>query len=271
MKLYVTRHGQTAWNEQNIVCGRTDLPLDPTGEQQAKDTACLLADKHIDRVVCSPMLRARQTAAPILQGRGIPLEIEPRLIEQDYGIYEGASRFDEGFLSHKRSFCDRYPQGESHMLTARRVYACLEDWARRYPEETILMVCHGGICRVIESYFNDMGNEEFFLFAMGNCEIREYDMPKPAAPSHAVKFYGSSICRDCRDTLWLFEERGFTDFDYIDITATTPNLREFLALRDHDPALQESRQAGGIGIPTFVLADGTVTRDAEHVLKLAGK
>ena len=39
MKFYVTRHGQTAWNRENLVCGITDLPLDETGREQARQTA----------------------------------------------------------------------------------------------------------------------------------------------------------------------------------------------------------------------------------------
>ena len=41
MKFYVTRHGQTAWNRENLVCGITDLPLDETGREQARQTAAL--------------------------------------------------------------------------------------------------------------------------------------------------------------------------------------------------------------------------------------
>ena len=63
MKFYVTRHGQTAWNRENLVCGITDLPLDETGREQARQTAQKLKDTHLDRVIVSPLLRARQTAA----------------------------------------------------------------------------------------------------------------------------------------------------------------------------------------------------------------
>ena len=51
-----------------------------------------------------PICRARQTAALISQGRDLPMTIDPRIREQNYGIYEGASRFDEGFLNNKKSF-----------------------------------------------------------------------------------------------------------------------------------------------------------------------
>ena len=179
MKFYVTRHGQTAWNRENIVCGSTDIPLDETGEAQARRTGELLRDTPLDRVICSPLLRARQTARLICQGRDLPREVDPRLREQDYGVYEGASRFDEGFLQNKRSFATRYPGGESHMSTACRVYGFLEDAARKYPGESVLVVCHGGICRIMENDFHDTTSEGFFLFSMGNCEVREYELGLP--------------------------------------------------------------------------------------------
>ena len=180
MKFYVTRHGQTGWNQQNIVCGITDISLDETGMQQARETAERLRDIHLDRVICSPLLRARQTAELICHGREIPFSVDKRVREQNYGIYEGASRFDSGFLENKKMFAVRYPGGESQMSTARRVYEFLEDTARKYPGESVLVVCHGGVCRVIESYFHDMTNEEYFQFSMGNCEVREYQLELPA-------------------------------------------------------------------------------------------
>lgn len=186
MKFYVTRHGQTAWNRENLVCGITDLPLDETGREQARQTAQKLKDTHLDRVIVSPLLRARQTAELICQGRTLPLSIDARVREQNYGIYEGVSRFDQGFLSHKRSFATRYPGGESHMSTAVRVYSFLEDTARNCPGESVLVVCHGGICRIIESYFHDMTNEEFSssTWATARCGSTSWSCPKERGERH---------------------------------------------------------------------------------------
>ena len=97
MKLYVTRHGETAWNKENKVCGRTDLPLTEKGREQAKETGKKLSGVHFDRVVCSPMLRARETAALICEGREVVIERHRELIEQDYGLCEGADRFETSF------------------------------------------------------------------------------------------------------------------------------------------------------------------------------
>lgn len=176
MKLYVARHGQTQWNLEDRVCGRTDLPLTAVGEAQAEILAEKARNLGITKILVSPMLRARQTAAPISRITGIPLETDNRLIEQNYGIYEGVSRFDEGFLHNKSHFAFRYPGGESMMDVAHRVYSLLEEIKEKYPQETILLVCHGGVCRNIRTYFEDMTNEEYFHYSEENAAFRVYEL-----------------------------------------------------------------------------------------------
>lgn len=81
-----------------------------------------------------------------------------------------------------------------------------------------------------------------------------------------IKFYGSHICSGCREALALFEEKNFTDYEFIEITETTDNLRAFLKLRDERPELEEARKEGRIGIPCFVHEDGSITSEAEELV-----
>ena len=174
MKLYAARHGETQWNLEDKVCGRTDLPLTERGKQQALALAEKVGNLDIDLIIASPMLRARQTAAASAEKWGIPMIVDKRLIEQDYGIYEGLSRFDAGFLNTTRLFAFRYPGGESMMDVAARVYSLIDDVKRDYPDKNVLLVCHGGGCRLIRTYFEDMTNEEFFHYSEENAAVREY-------------------------------------------------------------------------------------------------
>ena len=82
MALYVARHGQTQWNAENRICGRTDLPLNEVGLQQASALAEKAADCHLDVIVASPMLRARQTAELLFPDR--PHIIMEGLRETDF-------------------------------------------------------------------------------------------------------------------------------------------------------------------------------------------
>jgi len=176
MKLYVARHGQTQWNLENKVNGRTDLPLTELGLQQARLLAERTKELKIDVILSSPLLRARQTAAPTAALHGLEILVDDRLIEQDYGVYEGADRQDPGFLGNKRHFAVRYPGGESMMDVAARVYALLEELKGKYPGKTILLVCHGGICRIIRTYFENMTNEEYFRYSEENANVRTYEL-----------------------------------------------------------------------------------------------
>lgn len=174
MRIYAARHGQTQWNAENRVCGRTDLSLTEDGLCQAKALAEKAAQLNLDLIISSPMLRARQTAEAVAEKIGIPIITDDRLIEQDYGIYEGVDRKSAGFLENKRHFAFRYPGGESMMDVAHRVYGLIGELKERYPGKNVLLVCHGGVCRLIRTYFEDMTNEEFFNYSEENAAVREY-------------------------------------------------------------------------------------------------
>ena len=176
MQLYAARHGQTQWNVENKICGRTDVPLTEVGMEQAKALAENAKGLGLDLIIASPLLRARQTAGAVAEACGVEILLDDRLMEQNYGIYEGEDRFHPGFLANKRCFAYRYPGGESMMQLAARVYAVLEDVKRQYSDKKVLLVCHNGICRVIHSYFCDVSNEEFAEFSMDNAAIREYQL-----------------------------------------------------------------------------------------------
>lgn len=176
MKLYTARHGETTWNVKNIVCGLTDVELTEKGILQAKRLGELMEDKHIDVIIASPLKRARVTASYVAERCSVPVIIDERLIEQNYGIYEGVDRYHEGFLSNKRLFAYKYPGGESMMQVAARTYALIEEIKEKHAGKNVLFVCHGGVCRVINTYFRDMTNDEFFHYAQDNCGFEEYEL-----------------------------------------------------------------------------------------------
>lgn len=175
MKLYVARHGETEWNRLNKVCGRTDSHLTDKGLQQAQLLAERLDSCSIDVIIASPLSRAQETAGAVAERKHLPVITDERLIEQDYGVYEGVQRDDRDFLNNKRIFAYRYPGGESMMDIARRTYDLIIETRETYPDSSVLFVCHNGICRVICSYFMDMTNEEYFGFSQDNCGYNIYE------------------------------------------------------------------------------------------------
>ena len=176
---YFVRHGQTVWNVENKICGVTDSPLTELGREQARKTGQMLRKKidhgeiHIDEIMTSPLSRAFDTAMEISHVIGVPVRIEPRLVEQNFGRWEGTARDGLEFARAKENFADSYGGGESMMKTAQRIYNLIDD-IEKEPEKTYLLVAHNGISRMIESYFRDMRNEEFAAFGIKNAEVREY-------------------------------------------------------------------------------------------------
>ena len=176
MRLFAARHGQTQWNVDNKICGVTDVPLTEEGWAQARALAEKTVDLELDLVICSTMLRAKQTASAVAEKLNIPVIEDARLVEQNYGIYEGMDRKTAGFLENKRHFAVRYPGGESMMDLAGRIYPLLREIKENYPEKCVLLACHGGVCRVIRTFFVPMTNDEYFAYSPENCSLACYEL-----------------------------------------------------------------------------------------------
>ena len=180
MKIYSARHGQTDFNKEDLILGVTDLPLNSTGMAQAEEFAKaveLLGD--VDIIIASPMKRAQTTAMVAAERCGIEIITDERLREWNYGEYEGKSRYTEGFAENKREFAVKMGgTGESLFQLCHRVYSLLDEVKLKYSDKNILLVSHGGVCRVIETYFNNMTIEEYSNWFMGNCQIIEYHLKK---------------------------------------------------------------------------------------------
>lgn len=175
MKIYSTRHGQTDFNKRDIVLGSTDIELNETGLSQAEELAEKVAGLDVDIIIASPMLRAMKTAQFVAEKNGLEIITDNRLREWNYGEYEGKTRFTEGFAENKKNFGVKMGKtGESLLQLAQRVYSALDDIIKNYSEKNVLIVSHGGVCRVIEIYFHDMTTAEFENWFMDNCQIIEY-------------------------------------------------------------------------------------------------
>ena len=165
-KLYFVRHGESEWNVADKICGRTDIPLTKRGHEQAVETGKKIVAEGIkaDEILYSPLLRAADTAK----------HMEPRLIEQNFGIWEGTSpRNSAEFLEAKKDFLNRYGNGESMFELAQRIYNLLDE-LKEQQDKTYILVAHNGIARVVQSYFKDMTNEEYAAFGVPNCSVTEF-------------------------------------------------------------------------------------------------
>ena len=154
---YIVRHGQTDWNAQKIIQGQLDIPLNETGEKQAKEVAEKFKNIKFDLVFSSDLLRAKRTAEIITLEHKLAVETTNVLRERAFGEMEGKSskvffayRDLLNALTHEeRQHKKPYENFESdHELTT-RVITFLRETAITHQGKNILVATHGGILRMI--------------------------------------------------------------------------------------------------------------------------
>ena len=147
-RFILLRHGQTAMSAAKQYSGRANPELSELGQKQALAAAQALAETHIDAVVCSPLRRCQQTAAAVVKSRDLPVETVDKLIEVDFGRWEGKT-FAEAEAAdpelHARWLKDTSvacPGGESLRAVHRRVSAARRELEERFAGKTVLVVSH---------------------------------------------------------------------------------------------------------------------------------
>lgn len=153
--IHLARHGQTAYNAEGRFQGHLPVPLDATGREQAAALAEAAAGVELVSVWCSPLERARETAAIVAARIGLAPTCDERFAETDTGDWTGCSfaeisaRDADGFARFLRSDPTfRYPGGESFAEQSRRIVAALTDLRARPDDLPALVVCHRGTIRL---------------------------------------------------------------------------------------------------------------------------
>lgn len=114
MKIYMIRHGETNWNKESRLQGKTDIPLNENGILLARQAAERFATVDFDLAYTSPLLRARQTAETILEGRNVPIYEEKRIEEIGFGAYEG--------MVYTKTYSDIPDESFSYFFTKPEAY-----------------------------------------------------------------------------------------------------------------------------------------------------
>lgn len=142
MIICLIRHGQTEWNSQRRIQGRTDNPLNDVGRAEAKKVAEYLKihDPHWDHVFSSPLARALETGKIIARQLDLPDPIiHQGLIERQFGVFEGTVINENTFPSIMK---EQVPGLESKADLQARVLKTLREIAESHPGEKILIATH---------------------------------------------------------------------------------------------------------------------------------
>lgn len=173
--IYIVRHGQTEKNKARLLQGRTNAPLNDAGRKQAEETAARLREAGIrfDKVYSSPLIRAVTTAG--ILAPEIPLFIDERLIEIDYGPYDGTDLinpvpeilyFFKDFVNHPA------PEGvEPLRKIVERLGDFLEEIRPEAEKKNILISTHAIAMKGALEYLTPESHGGYWNKFIGNCAV----------------------------------------------------------------------------------------------------
>lgn len=182
MEIYIVRHGTTPWNEKKKLQGNVDKELNEEGRRVARLTGEALKNVSIDKIYSSPLKRAYETAMLIGKDRNIPIIIDERLKEIDFGDYEGQCASE---LEKDETQLFRFFFSEPEKYRASGTGEELEELCKRTKEfmqqiiepqkeqlERIIIVGHGAMNKALMCYILDHGIEKFWSGGLQtNCGV----------------------------------------------------------------------------------------------------
>jgi probable phosphoglycerate mutase len=187
------RHGETAWNHEERLQGWAPVSLNEHGREQAAAAASHLDSEYdFDQVVSSDLTRTRETTEAVRSVIDVPVQFDEAWRERDLGVYQGlpltavTERFPAfGLGEDAANAVDRVPDsGESLAQVAERVVSGWQDLlAESDPDETVLVVTHGGPIRFLLGHIEDRDVAESMLtYAPENCSLTEIECNDGTTP-----------------------------------------------------------------------------------------
>jgi probable phosphoglycerate mutase len=183
VRLVIVRHGQTEWNRQERLRGRADVPLNETGLRQAHAAAQRIAGAWpVQAIYYSDLARTRATAQAIADVCHAPASPQHGLLDIDYGAWTGLTLAEVGarssaLLALWQSEPHRVdiPSGESLALVRERSFACMETLAAQHDGQTIVLVSHLVVCRLLVLAALGLDNSHFLRIQQETATINVFE------------------------------------------------------------------------------------------------
>jgi phosphoserine phosphatase len=190
-RIILVRHGQTEWNRVEHYRGRADIPLNATGFTQAEVTGVRIALEwvgEIHAIYCSPLLRTLQTAEAIGNHVKLPVSCISSLVDLNMGQWQGLtpdqvrSRWPELFsLWHTSPNSVHFPDGETLEEVRNRAMTGLHELIERHAGQTIVLVSHTDVNRVILLSVMGLGIERLWAIRQDNCAVNVIEVANNAS------------------------------------------------------------------------------------------
>jgi phosphoserine phosphatase len=204
IRFVLVRHGQTEWNLNERFRGRLDIALNETGLRQAEAAARSLANAGITAIYTSPLSRARQTAEAIGAALGLPVNEMDELTDFNFGAWQGLTpkeveaRYHD---LHHQWFNDpanlHIPGGETLKDVRLRVLEGLGRLISAHADQTVALVTHKVICKVMLLAILDVDNSGFWRLEQDNSAISVFE-----------RHYGRYVLTLLNDTCHLREQQS---------------------------------------------------------------
>jgi len=176
--IYLVRHGQTAWNKEEIFRGRTDVPLDETGRKQAEFVGQYFRGIEIHAIYSSPLARAWETAEAIARSHNLKVEPLEAMIDMSFGNWEGHAHQEIREIDGEtyRRWAEsphlaRLPGGESLDDVRARSMTALEALVRNHPDQNLVLVSHRVVCKVLICAILGLDNSHFWQISLDTTAI----------------------------------------------------------------------------------------------------
>jgi probable phosphoglycerate mutase len=178
-RILLIRHGQTEWNRVERFRGQADVPLNETGLAQAEATGRRVAQTWRPvAIYSSPLSRAVKTAEAVARHFDLSVQIHPALADIDYGDWQGLTpdearqrwpeEIDNWYNHPERA---RIPNGETLTELRQRAMRTVGELIANHADDTIVLVGHTVINRVILLGMLGLGNERFWRLRQDTCAI----------------------------------------------------------------------------------------------------
>jgi len=176
----LVRHGETAWNREEVFRGRADVPLNDTGLAQARAVARSLEDEPVEAVYSSPLVRAIDTAKAIAAVHKLHVSIHEGLTDFDCGEWQGQTlgSVRENYAELFQQWADaphtvRLPGGETLDLVRDRAVRAVHEIFTRSEGTTVVVVTHRVINKVLLCALLGLDNSHFWnIFQSNACANR---------------------------------------------------------------------------------------------------
>ncbi len=193
LRLFVVRHGETAWSRERRFAGSRDVALEPEGLRQCEAVARALASQVVAAVYASPLERARASAELIAKPHRLPVEIDPAFGEMAFGEWEGltreevAARFPAAYEEWRHApHLVRIAGGETLSQVAERARGAVQALAATHTGETIVLVTHAIVTRLIVLDALGLGPERLWTVDATPAGITEIEYEPGWATVHRM-------------------------------------------------------------------------------------